>query len=358
VRRLDQVDLLKALAVLGVLLQHGVTPGTRVDIFSSLHADQAVPVFVVLTGLLLSSRIPGARPASWRAADARAYATRRFARLLIPFAATWLAALIVGALIDSIYIGPQTLLGALPIPGPGNYYVPVVLQLVVLVPLVTWAYRRRPLATLAGCLAVNVVFELAWAKLGAIEDVLGRASDFAYDATSLRYLFALALGVWLAEGTSPDRHRSRWLWLGATVAAVYLVLEQTLGARFPLFEPGFERRTNFLVACYPALLVALGLRWLPVSAPRSLRPAVRLGRASYHVFLVQIVWFGAMPEQSLTRFSAGLAASVVVGLLFYRLLPGEWPPAWRRRPQSPARIRTNMSRSRRATAVVDRSGGP
>jgi peptidoglycan/LPS O-acetylase OafA/YrhL len=91
--------------------------------------------------------------------------------------------------------------------------------------------------------------------------------------------------------------------------------------------PGFERRTNFLVACYPALLVALGMRWLPASAPRLLQPAVTLGRASYHVYLVQIVWFGALPDQSLGRFVTALAAVVAIGLVFYRLVPGRWPPA-------------------------------
>jgi O-antigen/teichoic acid export membrane protein/peptidoglycan/LPS O-acetylase OafA/YrhL len=315
-QRLDQVDLMKALAVLGVLVQHGLTPGTRRDMLSSLHADQAVPVFVVLTGLLLSRRVPG-----------RAYLGRRLARLLVPFAVIWVAALVAGVLAGSVYLGAQTPLGALPVTGPGNYYVPVALQLALLVPFVTWAYRRAPRATLVACLAADAAFELAWANVGAIERTLGSASEFVYDASALRYLFALALGIWLADGTPPGRHRSRLLWLGVAVAVAYLVLEQALGAGFPLFEPGFERRTNFIVACFPALLVALGLRWLPAAAPRALAPAAQIGRASYHVFLVQIVWFGLLPAQSAPRFVAGLAASIALGLVFHRLVPGSWTPA-------------------------------
>ena len=53
--------------------------------------------------------------------------------------------------------------------------------------------------------------------------------------------------------------------------------------------------------------------------------AVTLGRASYHVFLTQIVWFGAVPEQSLGRFAAALAIVIAIGVVFYRLVPGRWP---------------------------------
>jgi peptidoglycan/LPS O-acetylase OafA/YrhL len=321
--RFDQVDLLKALAIVAVVSQHGLPFPDRLDTYGSLWTDQAVPVFVVLTGLLLA-RFRMVGPLPWRGVGASQYLRRRFARLLIPFGVTWVAALAVGVLIGSIYFGILTLLGALPIVGPGNYYIPVAIQLVLLTPVVAWACRRWAGPTLVVCLAVNILFELLWSQAGFAHR---GGSEFVYDAISLRYLFLLALGVWLTVAAPKTWRDLRWLILGAAVAVVYLLIEHGRTDMLLGFGPGFERRTNFLVACYPALLVALGMRWLPASAPRLLQPAVTLGRASYHVYLVQIVWFGALPDQSLGRFVTALAAVVAIGLVFYRLVPGRWPPA-------------------------------
>jgi peptidoglycan/LPS O-acetylase OafA/YrhL len=346
--RLDQIDLLKAFAIVGVVFQHGVPFGDRTDVWASLWADQSVPIFVVLTGLLLAhSR--GVGPLPWRGARAREYLRRRFARLLIPFGTIWVASLALGVLIGSVYFGPLTVLGALPVIGPGNYYVPVAIQLVLLAPAVAWACRRRPVETLFACFVINAGFEVAWAQIGPPHS---GGSEFLYDSIALRYLFLLALGVWLTVGTQDTRRKMAWLLLGAGVAAVYLVLEHGRADLFLGLVPGFERRTNFLVAAYPALLVALGLRWLPARAPGALRPAVSVGKASYHVYLVQIVWFGAMPEQSLGRFAIALVAVVPIGLIFHRLVPGRPGPRLGRPRHTPQPVHSShaeVSRRRSAT---------
>src|SRR4051812_10009720 len=163
--RFDQVDLLKALAIAAVVSQHGLPFTDRLETYGSLWTDQAVPVFVVLTGLLLA-RFRTVGPLPWRGVGASQYLRRRFARLLIPFGVTWVAALAVGVLIGSIYFGLLTLLGALPIVGPGNYYIPVAIQLVLLTPVVAWACRRWAGPTLVVCLAINVAFELLWSQAG------------------------------------------------------------------------------------------------------------------------------------------------------------------------------------------------
>lgn len=321
-RRFDQIDLLKALAIVAVVSQHGLPFSERLDSYGSLWTDQAVPVFIVLTGLLLA-RFDKVGPLPWRGLDAPGYLKRRAARLLVPFSVTWVAALAVGLLVvGSIYLGALTLLGALPVVGPGNYYIPVAVQLVLLTPAVAWAMRRWVGPTLVVCLALNVGFELVWTRAGLVH---GGSSAFVYDAISLRYLFLLALGVWLAVAAPRTWRDLRWLLVGAAVAVAYLLVEHGHTGALLGFAPGFERRTNFIAACYPVLLVALGLRWLPASAPRALKPAVTLGRASYHVFLTQIVWFGAVPEQSLGRFAAALAIVIAIGVVFYRLIPGRWP---------------------------------
>ena len=46
-RRFDQIDVLKALAIVAVVSQHGLPFSERLDSYGSLWTDQAVPVFIV-----------------------------------------------------------------------------------------------------------------------------------------------------------------------------------------------------------------------------------------------------------------------------------------------------------------------
>jgi peptidoglycan/LPS O-acetylase OafA/YrhL len=322
--RLDSVDILKALAIAGVIVQHGLPNADRRAILEALHLGQAVPVFVILTGLNLAmaARRRGHRTLAELAS--RSYGQSRLARLVAPLAVLWAVSLVVGLLEHDVYLGLLTPFGALPFHGPGNYYIPIAFEFVALFPFAYWAFVRWPRATLVAFVVVDAGFEvLAHHVLHTQTKVSPGAASYLYDACGLRYLAVFALGLWLSVDARLTAPRNLWVLAAGAAGAVYVVLEDLSWRTFALFDPGFERRTNVLAAGYAACLVMLGLRFLPALAGgRWSRGLAAVGRASYHIFLVQILWFGLFPDLSVAATAIALIVCIPAGIVYQRLVPG------------------------------------
>jgi hypothetical protein len=214
------------------------------------------------------------------------------------------------------------LLGALPANGDGNYFIAIALQFVVLLPALRWLLAKGPWVFLGTCFAIDLSFQVLAGQFAL--------NDYLFKACILRYLFLLALGMLLASG-----HR---FWPLLPVSFAYLVAV-TMGVKFP-FITGWDSQALF-AAGYTIALVTLGLRF---RYPRLLE---ELGRASWHIFLVQILWFGQVADIVAGRLGLHAAASVAVsvavclaiGLFFARV--EQWATArvqkrWRASHPTPA----------------------
>jgi peptidoglycan/LPS O-acetylase OafA/YrhL len=290
--RLAQVDLLKGLAILAVLLLHGLP----LDVIQSAPAlftiGQAVPVFVVLMGLNATS-------SGWRRGElyTRRYLLSRVDRLVVPFLAVYVVAAVIALARGSISIPGVALgwvAGVMPLSGPGNYFIPFTFQFAALFPLYLWCYRRRPGLTTAAAFAVGLAFELAAARVAVFD-----STPILYSACILHWLPFVALGVVLADLMLGGRPLPRaWLVLGA-VSAAYLLIVHLDENAFPLANDDWRATgQTFASAFYPALLVVAGLRLLPrVAGAGPWRLLATLGVASYEIFLVQMVWFALLPDR-------------------------------------------------------------
>jgi peptidoglycan/LPS O-acetylase OafA/YrhL len=314
---LAQIDLLKGVAMLGVIALHALTSDELHDAWGPLHFGQAVPIFLVLMALnaagSLRRRGPGASLGGLLTRD---YLAGRARRLLVPFAVVWVAALVLGAIEDDLDFGPTTFVGVLPLTGPGNYFVTIAFEFVLVFPLVYWAFRRAPVATIAACFALDAAFELI------APHVFEGAYPFAYDAAILRYLGQIALGLWIAEHTGLTDRRNRWVLVLAAGSLAYLVAERESPAAFDWLRQDFGTTTNFLAAPYAAALVLLGLRLLPERAGSPpVRALAAIGRASWHIFLVQIVWFALVDARGADSYALHAAGSCAIGYALYRYIP-------------------------------------
>lgn len=277
------VDAIKGIAIVSVLLIHSLPEQVLRASFSVFHISQAVPILVVMMGYLgATSRV---RPFG-------DYLRRRGVRLLVPWAIAWLVALLVLVLKGDLAFRAQTLVGALPVPnGPGNYFISIAIEFVLILPLLRWLLDRGPWVLLGTCLALDLSYELTAAYFGL--------NNYVTKALIFRYLFAVALGMLLAKG-----HR---FWPLLPLSFAFLVAT-TAGVRFDFLAPGW-RSQSFLAAGYTIALVAVGLRF---RYPMLLQS---FGRASWHIFLVQILWFGQVAPVLVRRFGLSTEANVALGLV-------------------------------------------
>jgi peptidoglycan/LPS O-acetylase OafA/YrhL len=332
--RVRQIDVLKGLAIIGVMVQHAFGDGFLQHSWEILYAGQAVPVFFVIMGLNAAQSLARRGGGSISDLYTRRYARSRFERLVVPILWIWPVALVVALLVGEFHIGPLILVGVLPISSaPGNYFVTIMLEFAVVFPLVYWCFTRAPVVTTLVVAVADVGFELI-APHTHLFNVSGPAHGYIYEAAIAKYALAIMAGVWLSR-IHIGRRGFIALTAGALVGVIYLIILHQSPGDFGWLVPSFSRSTNFISVVYAVWLTVAGIRLLP---NRSTNPVYglleRLGRASYHIFLVQIVWFGAVTTRSWPAAILGMAVCCMLGHAFYMVMSSHGPvPAALRRPQ-------------------------
>lgn len=290
--RLAQIDFMKGVAIASVVLLHSLPEALLAKSYSILHIWQAVPVFVIIAGMnfAISSEAKSlyGNPL-YNLNDMK----RRGKRVVYPFLITLIVSLIIVAATGGawgrgdIYIGRLWAIGVLPTRGPGNYFVTLLFQIVLLLPPMYRICVLSRWGMLVGAFCASLAFELAAPYVHLFDN-----SPYFYSACSLRYLFALSLGIVYAKFNSWRSKMGIILLLGTIGSISYFIAERTYGFRIEWFREEW-RTQNVLSFFYPCFLVVVGKKFLPQTAESLLvRSVCVLGKASYHIFLVQAVLFG------------------------------------------------------------------
>lgn len=354
-----EIDYIRGAAIASVIVLHTVPANVLVATWSVFTIWQAVPIFIILMGLNgLQSflRQHGDHQVTLKEAYSSGRLDSKLRRLLVPFCILWAYSLMLGLLRGSVYVGPLLVVGYLPYSGPGNYFIPIAVQFTLLAPLLYWAFSRRPAATAAAILALDLGFELAAPYVSLLTQ-----EPFLYSACILRYGVAIALGMWVV---GDERLISRRNWFVLPFAAVgfaYFVLFRAAGFALP-FLPLWGTQ-NLVSFGWALLLVLLALKVLPaVALPTALSsPLARIGQASYAIFVLQIGFFAAgffvvgvdafrvsllraphlvdMAVSLLLVLSANLCVCLVLGTVWQERFLSRWQPLSAATSASPPGVR-------------------
>lgn len=331
--------MLKGLAIFGVMAQHAFSPQVLHDGWDTLWIGQAVPVFFVIMGLNAAPSIARRLPAPLTQLYNRRYWTGRFERLVAPILWIWPVALVLGLLLGVAHIGPLIVVGVLPLANsPGNYFITIMLEFAVLFPAVYWCFARWPVITTVVVAIADVGFELLAVHVHAL-GASGPAHGYIYSAAIPKYGLAIMAGVWLSRLRLTQERLAVLTVLAAGSLAYLVVLHQRPGG-FSWLVDSFSESTNFLSVFWAVWLTVVGMRLLQPRSPGGLyRFLERIGRASYHVFLVQIVWFGIVANRSWPLAIVGMVLCALIGHAFFQLMEQQTSPlhALRRRRRAPER---------------------
>ncbi len=339
--RVRQIDVLKGLAIVGVMVQHAFTSGSLNAAWDTLHVGQAVPIFFIIMGLNAARSMGRHQTASLRELYSRHYLRGRFQRLVVPVMFMWILAAPVAIVAGTFHIGPLVILGAYPMSSaPGNYFVTITVEFALLFPALVYCFVRAPMVTTAVVVVVDIAFEVVAPHVHALTPG-GIAGGYLYEAAIVKYGVAIVAGMWLwRRPLRPGSFRILTPLAGASL--LYLIILHQSPSDFGWLMNSFSRSTNFLSVFYALWLTCLGM-WLisPRSRPGASRLVERLGVASYHIFLVQIIWFGVVADRSLVIGVAGIVISSVLGLVYFSVQSPRRTPARRpeRRRAAPAVVR-------------------
>lgn len=164
--------------------------------------------------------------------------------------------------------------------GPGSYYYPILLELLVIYPLLWYVVRRFAFAGLLTVFSLNIGLEWSMTVLGV--------STSIYRLLIFRYIFLIGAGVYLYIYQNKENKLIELTSL--FVGILFIVYTKYFGnALWPLNTAW--RGTSCLAALYiiPLYkwLVCLNLQktlsWL--------QPISNLGKASYNIFLFQMMYY-------------------------------------------------------------------
>ena len=303
------IDILKAVAILLVLITHYSWTGEQRQnpVFPFL-IDMAVPVFLIISGYVGALSFSKRQINSVSEAFTKKQILRKFIRYTIPF-----LILVIWEIIDPYIALPQGdkldkvrwfLCGA---QGPGSYYYPLLIQMIFVLPLIYFIIKRKGEIGLVICLCMNLAYE-----------ILQWAYSFSYDSYRLlifRYIFVISAGVFAYEFSL----RIRWAVIISLVGFSFIAL-----TRYGIYSPriiSMWSGTSLFAVMWIIPITIFLIKNVHISFP----PLEYIGRASYNIFLVQMIYYSSSFREKMFGDSAswevvliiGILICIVLGLVFY-----------------------------------------
>lgn len=312
-RRVEFLDYLKAACVMLVIITHYEWTDKHSPVFT-MFINMAVPVFMIISGYNFAMSNKKKTDGRFVHMYSGKIILPKLMRFLEPF--FFICLVEIGLLLmenKSINLPRIFLLGAY---GPGSYYVPLMMQLLIIFPviykLVEWDAMRGLFVT--GMM--NLLYEMAI--------VVWDVEKYYYRLCIGRYLLLIAFGCYLY--LHPERRLKKWEIAGMlTIGLGYIVLVLQLRRHsilFPYWTP-----TAMPIAFYIFPIVLLLFReFYHIHIKGGIgRLLSTIGQASYHIFLVQMVYYHfelggkIMKQVWYLAVPYNLVITIGVGLIFYRL---------------------------------------
>lgn len=280
------IDTVKGILIILVILLHfSLEPEIQKRFLFPFWADMSVPCFVFLSGYVSALSFQKREIRTFEDAYRWNFITEKLLRYTIPytiaFAAEWIVFRIFGlytvgireygilaSFLDYIRGGK----------GQGSYYFPILIQFVFLFPVIFFVIKKYDQKGLLYCLAANAVFEVMKTAYGM--------NGTEYRLLILRYLFIAAAGCYAVVGRTGQDKRTRWFsGISIVVGLAFIYLFSYTG-----YEPKiilYWKSTSFLTC----LFIAPILGWMVSNVSWSFRPLQVIGKASFHIFLVQMIYY-------------------------------------------------------------------
>jgi hypothetical protein len=290
-----QIDILKCIAILSVIIVHTIDLRNNLDLpvwislMIAFSLAQAIPIFFILMGRNAGASFERKRWFEIRKLYSKTYFITRFYRLIVPLIITFIVSFFLGLYLNKIYLGILNLIGYFPLTGYGNYFISIILQYILVFPLLYFFYKKNSKITIIFTILISIVFEVVSTVIPILQ-----GNSYLYQACILRYIFALVLGLWLVDNFDNRLSllRNKYIILGLLISISYIVMNSVYSFKISFFTPYWQPE-NFLAFFYPLIFCAIGMRYLPSKKTNLIvKTAAFIGKASYHIFLVQILFTG------------------------------------------------------------------
>jgi len=275
----EEIDFIKSIAILSVIVLHSLSTNIKLRIFAPFHIWHAVPIFMVVAGinsslLLLDKDYEAFKEYSLEKIK------KKFIRIVIPFIIILACELLLiyffkGPMEESIFY--FIISGGY---GAGSYFVPIFIQHILIFPLVLIFLRKTPISyfnKIVFLFLVSILLEKICMIAGISEEV--------YRLLYVRYFFASVLGAVLVICKPKFFH----LILFSCISFLYIFYTSYYEYELPIIYPAWI--FQHAPAYFWTLMIILLLWFLYPKLSLLSNSLMKIGKYSYHIFLVQMVYF-------------------------------------------------------------------
>lgn len=286
--RLHQIDFIKALSIISVIMLHTIPSDKLVTVLAPFHIWHSVPVFMLIAGI--SSTLSAAKHNSiFRLSDEYSIGKlmKYSKRILMPFTFIWLVEIIIMAAFKGITLR-QILMhyftGGI---GPGSYFTPIFIQHLLCFPFMLWLFDK-----FSGHKNIILFLIFVFSIFAEWLCIQANISDSLYRLLYVRYIFAVAIGVFLAKYGLPSLFSFLSLF-----SAAYITMVSYLKINVEFIYPSwsFQHSPAYF---YTALIIIILWNLYPYFNRIGLN-LTYIGRSSYHIFLFQMLYFWILSRRLL-----------------------------------------------------------
>lgn len=308
-----QVDVLKAAMIFLVIFDHMVSWGIKRNIGVTLWERISIPIFLIIMGfnMGLSMQRKGDLPLkqlySW------SYFKGKIIRYIVPFLILYSISTIIGlfmyrfniiAMYDKQFSPDHGIidlfLGIMIFWGPGNWFLPLLFQFILIFPLLYKAFTKKPVLALVLCFIIEIALQLmvfffigdlypggviSWPKVHILN---------IFMTSTFFYLSAIGLGIWFSFDYNLQSTRNFFMWIIYPISLAYIVAFQFFGFRLIINNVLVLRGDyHFLIFPYSAFLFLLAMKFIPQKSGGRISRGIKLiGKSTYHILLIQILGYG------------------------------------------------------------------
>ena len=311
-KRNNFLDVLKGICILLVILTHfDWVEAERLKYFFPYWMNPAVPIFMITSGYVYTESFKRKNVSTFKQAYALKGIIDKVIRYTVPLVLIYVVEIplkiwVFQKPLTISEILSQFLIGGW---GPGSYYYSYMMQFIFVFPLIYFVIRKWDFAGLLICAAANIFYEVIKVPMGMTGDT--------FRLIVLRYIFAMALGCYFSMGKFKIK---KWMGVLSFVVGVIWIYAVCYAGYKPMFFYRWSR-TSMLAVFYIAPITYLLIKYCKWEC----KPLALIGKASYNVFFVQMVFFHMANrifdgvEGSFLPMLGTYAVCIIVGLLFYKI---------------------------------------
>jgi hypothetical protein len=298
-----QIDLLKAVAIAFVIIDHALGYANHWGFGLELWERMAIPIFLIVLGFNWGNSFKKQGKKTLRELYSIEYFKKKFWRFLFPYLIFYLVSTTIGFFIYGNmfpetfsqnwfleYIVFQKSL----LEGPGNWFIPVLFQSIFLVPLLYWFFTKFPAATLVYCFIIEFHMHLfLFFYIGPITNIELWTTEIYFRQVILLYLSAIGMGLWFSRDHELFSKRNSFVWILFPFSLFYMIIWDFFNFRLEIGGSGIVRGDyNYITFIYSALIILIVIRYIPKNPQNWMSKSISvMGKSTFHIYLTQDVFY-------------------------------------------------------------------